>query len=100
MSAYIKNEVSEERMAQIWANVAEEMRPLCKRLHEWKCPKDVEGDFESMVFVKFEALKTGEVWHCEKCREEDICREHEVEVSLEEMEQILLGDTPDRLPGE
>ena len=43
MSTIIKKEVSEERMAHIWANVAEEMRPLCKRLHEWKCPKDVEG---------------------------------------------------------
>ena len=52
MYAYIKKEVSEERMAQIWANVAEEMRPLSKRLHEWKCPKDVEGDFESMIFCQ------------------------------------------------
>jgi hypothetical protein len=100
MSAKPCKEISPARMMQIHEGIALEMRPLNQRLCAWKCPRDLEGDMESMVFIKIEALRTGEYWDCERCKEMDICREHQIELSMEEMEEILLGDEPEKLPGE
>ncbi len=62
--------------------------------------RDEEGDLESRVIIRIEAIRSGEWFKCKECRRKEVCTDHEIRLHLEELAQILESEETEKLPGE
>ncbi len=78
MSRVPSCETYEAWKARVYGSIANNLQGLTDRMLQYKEKRDEEGDLESVVIIKIEAIRSGEWFKCKECRRREVCTDHEI----------------------